>query len=195
MTKLDPYYDHNNFPEPVTDPAQPTLQQLVVARETEYEDVGVAYLMERISQANLPPDATVVYRDDEFVIARLPHPRALVSTEAGGPCTAAGQEYATFHTACTKPGTVRVTQLALPGWSATVNGHAVPVRTDPSGFYQLVDVPAGRATVVMHYWPPGLTEGLALGALGVVLAVLLTVLDRRRERRRRARLGAPARSP
>lgn len=186
QAKFDPYYDRNNFPEPMRDPSLPTFPQLLADREHEYEDAGVA-LVAAPTPDVLPADAAVVYRDATVTIGRLPHPRPLVSAESGGPCTTSGKEYATFRAACSAPATIRVTQLGLPGWTATVNGHPAALRPDASGFFQLVDVPAGRSTVVMHYWAPGLTEGLVLAAIGAGAGLLWWNLDGlRRLRRRRA---------
>lgn len=195
--RFDPNYDRNNFPEPLRDPSLPTFPQLLDTLESQYEDGGVALVIERTDAAAFPPDATIVYRDPSFTIGRLPASRPLISAESGGPCTTSGQEYATFHTDCSAPAEIRVTQLALPGWSAKVDGHDVPVRNDASGFYQLVDVPVGGSTVVMRYWAPGLTAGLVLALVGAVVGLLLwnsCQLGRLRRRLVHGPLGSRARS-
>jgi uncharacterized membrane protein YfhO len=65
-----------------------------------------------------------------------------------------------------------------PGWRARVNGHAVtPVRAN---FAHLgVPIPAGRATVVLSYRPPGLRLGTAVSVVAAVVAVALLVPWRR----------------
>ena len=70
------------------------------------------------------------------------------------------------------PGRVVVTDAAYPGWTATVDGVDAPVLLADGGM-RAVDVPGGEHTVVLTYWPRRLTLGLALSALGIVLAAWL----------------------
>ncbi|HEV2362021.1 MAG TPA: YfhO family protein, partial [Acidimicrobiales bacterium] len=66
--------------------------------------------------------------------------------------------------------TLVVHLTALPGWHATVDGRAVPVRPYPP-FMEEITLPPGRHTVVVRYWPDLLTAGLVVaGASAVLLA-------------------------
>ena len=57
------------------------------------------------------------------------------------------------------------------GWSATVNGETVLIERVNYGL-SAVRVPAGEAVVRFDYWTPGLTEGLALTAAGLIMLSL-----------------------
>ena len=82
-----------------------------------------------------------------------------------------------------RPALLVLSQAWFPGWSATVDGHDVPVvRVD--GMVQGVPVPAGAHEVVLRYQSASLRQALWLAALGALgFAALLIV------RQRRARLS------
>jgi hypothetical protein len=57
-----------------------------------------------------------------------------------------------------------------PGWSATLDGHPVPIR--PAWItFRAVFVPRGRHTVVFRYRPAGFAFGLVLTAIGLLIAL------------------------
>jgi hypothetical protein len=61
-------------------------------------------------------------------------------------------------------------QALRAGWSAqTASGSPVSLAADPGGT-RVVGTPGAR--VRLRFWPPGLLPGLALGALGLLLAAL-----------------------
>ncbi|HEY1561409.1 MAG TPA: hypothetical protein VGF71_11035, partial [Caulobacteraceae bacterium] len=71
-----------------------------------------------------------------------------------------------------QPGRLVVARAWYPAWRATLNG--APVRAAPlDGALIAVDLPpASRGTLVVTYWPEGLTLGLVLAAMGaLVLAI------------------------
>jgi uncharacterized membrane protein YfhO len=65
------------------------------------------------------------------------------------------------------PAHVVFTDAWDPGWSARVDGVATPVLR-ANGAFRAVAVGAGRHEVELRYWPPGLSAGLVLGALGLL---------------------------
>lgn len=73
---------------------------------------------------------------------------------------------------CARPSRLTRLELALPGWSATVDGAPAPVAT-VEGAFQAVDLPAGDSHVAFRYAPRGFAPALA--AAGVALAWLLAV--------------------
>lgn len=64
---------------------------------------------------------------------------------------------------------------SAPGWSASVDGRAVPL-VEADGALLAAEVPAGEHQVEFRYRMPGLRAGLALTLLGLVAAVALVVL-------------------
>jgi hypothetical protein len=73
--------------------------------------------------------------------------------------------------------------LGWPGWKATLDGHPVPVGRTNTDLLS-VTLPANASgRLELTYTPPGLTAGLAAGALGLAGAVLLGWFGRRRTRR------------
>ena len=63
--------------------------------------------------------------------------------------------------------------LTLPydeGWSASSNGKALKISKAQSGFMK-VDVKAGSGQVILTYLPVGLTVGMKLSIIGVVLFI------------------------
>lgn len=77
------------------------------------------------------------------------------------------------------------------GWSATVNGQAVPVEKVSVGF-MAVKVPAGESDIRFEYRTPGLGEGFAMSGAALVLLVLyhrLTLcMDNRLQKDRKRRI-------
>jgi len=65
-----------------------------------------------------------------------------------------------------------------PGWRATVDGVATPVRRANLAF-RAVPVPPGRHVVEMRYRPPELAIGVALSCAGALVAGLAAARGRR----------------
>jgi hypothetical protein len=65
-----------------------------------------------------------------------------------------------------------------PGWSAAVDGRPVPIRPAWVAF-RAVFVPRGTHTLVFRYRPAGFDRGLAVTAIGLVLAIFCLVWPRR----------------
>jgi hypothetical protein len=89
-----------------------------------------------------------------------------------------------------RPAVVASGQPAIPGWGLSIDGDPAPaalLRTD--GAFLGAAVPAGRHRLAFTYQPPGWRTGLALAALGLVLAAGLVALGRRHRRRRPGRPG------
>ncbi|MDR0199458.1 MAG: YfhO family protein [Streptococcaceae bacterium] len=64
--------------------------------------------------------------------------------------------------------------LTIPydkGWQATVDGSKVTVKRAQSGFMKIT-LPKGKHTVVLHFWPAGLSAGIGLSLLGISLFVV-----------------------
>ncbi|WP_305093452.1 hypothetical protein [Prescottella sp. R16] len=72
-------------------------------------------------------------------------------------------------------GRVVFARLAWPGYTATIDGHAVDLPDGPAGLLA-VDVPAGEHTVVVEYAAPGLRLGSAAALAAFVVVLLQTVV-------------------
>src|SRR5262249_33560691 len=75
-------------------------------------------------------------------------------------------------------GVLVTSELAYPGWTATVDGRDAAVRTVDFGF-RAVEVPAGTHDVVFRYRPRRGRIGLALGGIGAIAILAGAVLRRR----------------
>jgi hypothetical protein len=77
-------------------------------------------------------------------------------------------------------GTAVFGMLGWPGWTATFDGHSVPVGRDSAGLLT-VRLPAqASGTLELSFEPPGLKVGVAAALLGFVAAVVLGWFGRRR---------------
>src|SRR5262249_32968444 len=63
------------------------------------------------------------------------------------------------------PGLLVVTEAWMPGWTATINGRRVPILRGNHAQRVVPISEAGNHEVVMTYWPPALTRGLAITSL------------------------------
>ena len=211
--RLDPNSPPGNFTGGARiDPNGPTPAQELSANLPSYEAVGVRYVVENATGLDVlgqpfpaagsppwPAGPRLVYHDTFAEIWQLPAPApvfslAVTAPAAGGgrvdtPCTVTGVgwDQATVH--CSQPSVLVRRVQYLPGWTATAEGRALPVREDragPAGLFQEVSVPSGTTSVDFTYLPPH--EIPAIAAAGLALLVLLGSLIARwirRERRTR----------
>ncbi|MCL4434806.1 MAG: YfhO family protein [Actinobacteria bacterium] len=63
----------------------------------------------------------------------------------------------------------------VPGWHASVNGHAVPVER-AAGTMLAIPLPAGKDTVDLTYWPAALTAGIIAAILAIMVIVTLVII-------------------
>ena len=163
-------------------PTGPTPAQELATHLSNYEAVGVRYVVETSSGADLqgspfppvgsppwPAGPRRVYADKFAEIWELPHAAPAFSLVGSGSASSAGTAVTTPDKGCTvavhgwaeatvvcpHPVTlVRRTQY-LAGWSAEIDGRSVPVTKDrsPPGLFQTVTVPSGTTTVRFSYLP------------------------------------------
>lgn len=76
------------------------------------------------------------------------------------------------------PAILVLTDLAYPGWSASVGGRPADILLADVAFRGVV-IPAGRSRVAFDYVPGSFHNGLVLACAGVVLLVLGTLAIRR----------------
>jgi hypothetical protein len=93
-----------------------------------------------------------------------------------------------------RPGLVYAAESYFDGWSAKVNG--VPSRILPANYaFRAVEVPAGPSRIEFRYWPPGLTAGLVVSGVSVVLLGGLCAAIRTRPPMSLGKRLTPSRAP
>ena len=150
----------------------------------EYERLSVKYvvvstsmqLTQRFESLHLPQ----VFRDAQVTIYALPGPTPYFSTWNRA-CRIETTSFTSARVTCAAGTTLTRDELALNGWSATVNGSPVPIIRTP--LLQSVRVPAGTSVVSFSYSPKHEKLSLALCALGIFGAFAFALYDRRRNPR------------
>jgi len=115
----------------------------------------------------LPPAGQTLPIDARGIPVAVTHPSAAsvrVVTDASGPKL------------------LRLRITALPGWHATIDGHALPLEHWGDGAMLEARVPAGHHVVEVRYWPGLFSAGLVAAAAVLVgfVGVVVFALVRRR---------------
>ena len=87
-----------------------------------------------------------------------------------------------LRTDATSPQVLRLRLTDVPGWRASIDGRTVPLQ-DFAGVMLQLNVPAGRHTVELNYWPASFTIGLVLAGCAVLGLVGAFALSWNRHRR------------
>jgi len=155
----------------------------LIAHFAAFESASVRYLLFP-HQVPIDPALTAlgvkeVFRDSLAAIYEMPAPRPFVS--ASNPsCIVSVVSVDDTSVLCPAGGaTLLRTELMMPGWSATVNGHRAPIST-VDGVYQSIQVPAGASKVRYFFRPPHETLALVASALAVIFSIATWILSRRR---------------
>jgi hypothetical protein len=69
------------------------------------------------------------------------------------------------------PALLSASETRSDGWTATVNGRPVPILLANYAF-RAIEVPAGQSTVEFRYWPPGMTVGIIISAVALIIAIV-----------------------
>ena len=152
--------------------AGPSPWQQFVDHFHNYEEIGVKFLVvpygEALGSTTVHLGMRRVFHDHVATIYELPHPEppSINSKRAAA-------EWITHPRALPQSPVHRQPsssggELYFPGWTATVNGHAVAISRVRS-LFQSVTVPAGRSTVRFAYQPPYILPSLLGALLGLVL--------------------------
>jgi hypothetical protein len=167
---------------------EPTATEQLLARLPAYEAIDVRYVLLPTgrpvfgSAGMLAGGMNEVYSDSLVTIYALPHPRPFFST-SGSACRLASDGLARVVARCAAPATLVRAELEMPGWTATVDGRSVPVRTFRGGL-ESVRLPAGTSSVAFAYSPAHMDLGLGLVGLGGLTMLGVPVAHRLRRRRR-----------
>ena len=157
------------------------LEAELASHFSAYENASVKYLLVPsavvLTKQLVALGVTQVYRDPLATIYELPDPRPFFSASTAS-CTITSPNDDEATVDCPSAGaTLLRTELAMAGWTATVNGHAAPITT-VSGVYQQVALPEGTSTVVYRFFPPHEAYALLAGLLAGLFLVGSFVLER-----------------
>ncbi|HEY7916816.1 MAG TPA: hypothetical protein VIC86_07505, partial [Acidimicrobiales bacterium] len=181
------------------DPKGPTPAEELTAYLTNYEAVGVRFVLESANGRDLqqnrfpatgtppwPAGPRLAYRDSFAEIWELPNAAVVFALEPASSTTSSGTGSASCRVVgigwdqarvdCPHPSILVRRVQYLDGSGATVNGVSAPVRqyrVGSVGLFEDVPVPSGRIIVRFAYYPPH--ESLAVGA--AALAVLLILVS------------------
>jgi hypothetical protein len=72
------------------------------------------------------------------------------------------------------PALLSASETYSDGWTAIVNGKPAPILRANYAF-RAIEVPAGQSRVEFHYWPPGMTIGIIISAIALLIAVGVSV--------------------
>ena len=152
-----------------------------------YRAAGVRYVLTAAGQAL--PQSPRTFR----LVLRTPTTRIYALSGAAPYFSAAGclirpDGRQSAQVSCSRPAVLVRRETWFAGWSATVDGRAVPIRR-VDGLFQAVPLPAGSHRVQFSFAPPGITWALLAALAG---AVLMCVPSLARLRGRRARQAASA---
>ena len=150
-----------------------------------YEATGVRYLL---FPSVAPPSKALVHLGIKLVFAdfrahiyELPTTTPFFSSPTSG-CRVSSTAVDVATATCSSAGTLVRSELMMPGWHASVNGHSVPITTT-DGVYQTVALPSGTSTITYSFLPPHEEAALAGFAIGVLALFLVPAWTRRRRGR------------
>jgi Bacterial membrane protein YfhO len=152
------------------DPNGPDGFAAFAANTPSYVDAGVKYLVlgkgmrERVSSAALP--MSLAFENEIVDIYELTKP-ALYFSAPG--CDLQFESRTRVTANCTTASVMRRTELAMAGWSATVNGRSARVGIQ-NDRYQTVELPQGMSVISFEFAPPhARISWLAAAAAAIIL--------------------------
>jgi hypothetical protein len=153
------------------EPTVPTPEQQLLDHLGNYRAVAVDYVLTPPGMA-LPTNNTglkLAAQTPSAWIYHLSGAAPLVSVIRGS-CALSATTVTSVRAVCRSPALLLLRELYLPGASASVDGHQLPVRRAPAGFEE-IRVARGLQRISFGYAPP--LEDLGLAALAAGLALML----------------------
>jgi hypothetical protein len=181
-TRLDPGEDGTTFSgvdNPFRPSSLPSVPQALAIHLASYRAAAVAYVL-TAPGATLPDEGSSfrrVFEGASAWIYRLTAARPFFDP-LGGRCVVSSSTWSAARLRCAAATTLIRRETYMPGWTASVDGHAARVR-QADGLFQAVSVPGGVHDVTFAFAPPEITLGLVAFAVGVGW-LLLPPLARRR---------------
>ncbi|MBV8096732.1 MAG: hypothetical protein JO110_26510 [Acetobacteraceae bacterium] len=154
--------------------ASPPLENFLKHRDA-YAAIGVRYLLS-------PPDISVredaglkpVFESSVMRIFELPHPAPYLFAPG---CTLDVTSRESVVAECAAPSELRRLELAMPGWTATINGGKVPIR-QTAEIFQAVPLGSGRSTIRFSFVPPFMGWAYVTAIIGIMLTFADTFFRR-----------------
>jgi hypothetical protein len=192
-THLDPTAGPNSFTGTALVSGQ-TPEPELLSHLDDYRAAGVRYVLttRSIKLPRGPGLFTLVLQTPTTSIYRLAG-TARYYTATNPACTVTPRSGASVRLSCSGPTTLVRRETYMAGWSATVNGHATPVR-EYDHLFQAVTLTKGTHLVTFGYTPPYLEWGVAAFFLGCA-ALLLPPLWRRARSKLPAQPASSASAP
>lgn len=183
-TRLDPVVDPTVFVgnlgggRPVF---APTPQQELLRNLSGYRAAAVKYVVTPRGQVLPPGPFRLAFQSPSTSIYALSGSAAYF-TASGPGCRVAASGRTAATVSCAAPGRLVRRETFMPGWTASVDGHAVPVH-EVDGLFQAVDVAAGTHRVTFSFTPPAVGWGLLAFAAGIGLWLASALAQRHRARK------------
>jgi hypothetical protein len=124
--------------------------------------------------APLAPDLVLVHRDRAADIYRLRGAKPYFETRSGN-CRINVRNRRSAELNCRSRARLVRRELSFPGWTATVDGRSVPIRT-VDRLFQTIDVPEGTSHVEFSYVPPHWTLAVLMFLVGLLWLVSPTIM-------------------
>jgi hypothetical protein len=160
------------------DPKGQTAEDSLLAHLSDFEKVGVKYVISRVNDdrfgallhgvnGDIPP-VREVFADRVMRIYELPNPRDYFAAEN---CKLSVQSRQQLTSECSIPSTLLRQELCMVGWRVFVNGREQPVHCTQD-IAQIAALPEGAAKVEFRFVPPFMPAGYAGAFFGCVLLAL-----------------------
>ncbi len=168
-----------------------------LATVSEAQLYGVSYVLEPAGKPG-PIGTSYVARIGVDDLYRVPRAYQATLVPQGQDASTSEQSQAT-PVAVTKPSptewTMRVNSATtrtlvlrlsdVPGWRATIDGQPLTLQSS-SGIMLAATIPAGRHSIVLHYWPESFTAGIFLALCSAISLLTAMFIERRRRPTRTA---------
>jgi Bacterial membrane protein YfhO len=158
----------------------PSPQQELLRNLAGYRAAAVKYVLTPRGQILPPGPFRLVFQSPSTSVYALNGSAAYFSVSGRG-CRVTSDARTAAAVRCAGPGRLVRRETFMPGWSATVDGHAVPVH-EVEGLFQAVDLGAGTHRVSFSFTPPNLGWGVLAFVAGLALWLGSVVAQRRRAR-------------
>jgi hypothetical protein len=136
---------------------------------------GINYILALSNQPQPPGTKKVAVLDGEGLY-KVPNSSQFMLTDNNHELVSSSPTNGTFqiHISTAKPQTLIMHVADEPGWTLTKNGSAIAINP-----YHKINmsahIPAGKYTLTLSYWPSGMSQGIRLAILGILIFILMII--------------------